>query len=270
MGGTIAARHTLITLRPNGRAVVYHRWELVASSAATEGTITHMRSPLKLTALLALVLFAFSLVGGTGVGAQDDMDDDLQPSDLDGIEYGVSRSWSMDYEAMFADTTPSADMAMPEGVLFMVGMVLEFDNEGNAEAGFEAFLDDFDTDELSTSDDVTVEEWDIDLGNQNSSYYTTEEIEGVQSDVVISVVQEDSYLYVVSAAGSGEDMKEVSKTLIESMIDNDGSGEGEFNEDGTSSGGLWDKLPGADDDLFEDLVVFDAVIYPEPEDDDAS
>jgi hypothetical protein len=244
--------------------------ELVAGLSATEGIITQMRSPLKLTALLALVLFAFSLVGGTGVGAQDDMDSELQPSDLKGIEYGVSRTWSPDYEAMFADTTPSADMEMPEGLLFVVGMVLEFDNDGNAEAGFEAFLDDFDTDELSTSDDATVEEWDIDLGNQSSSYYTTEDIEGVQSDVVISVVQDDNYLYVVSGAGSGVDMQAMGKTLIESMIDTDGSGEGEFNEDGTSSGGLWDKLPSADDDLVADLVAFDALIYPEPEDDDAS
>jgi hypothetical protein len=97
-----------------------------------------------------------------------------------------------------------------------------------------------------------------------------EEIEGVQSDVVISVVQEDNYLYVVSAAGSGVDMKATGKTLIESMIDSDGSGEGEFNEDGTSSGGLWDKFPSAEDDLVADLVAFDAMIYPEPEEEDAS
>jgi hypothetical protein len=226
-----------------------------------------MRSPLKLTALLALVLFAFSLVGGTGVGAQDDMEDSLQPSDLEGIQYGVSRSWSIDYDAMFADTTPSADMSMPEGVLFIVGMVLEFDDDGNAEAAFDAFMDDFEADDLATSEDATVEEWDIELGNQSASYYTIEEIEGEESEVVVSVVQEDNYLYVISAAGSGEDMKVPATSLVETMVNNDGSGEGEFNADGTSSGGLWDKLPGADDELVSSLVPFDEVIYPEPEED---
>ncbi|HYJ13573.1 MAG TPA: hypothetical protein VEW66_08275 [Thermomicrobiales bacterium] len=229
-----------------------------------------MRSPLKLTALLALVMFAFSLVGGTGVGAQDDTEESLQPSDLDGIQYGVSRSWSMDYEAMYADSTPGDDMATPEGVLFIAGLVIEFDDDGNAEAGFDAFMDDFDTEELATSDEATVEEWDIELGNQSASYSSLEEVEGVESEVVVSVVQEDNYLYVISAAGSGEDMKAPAKSLIETMIDNDGSGEGEFNADGTSSGGLWDKLPAADDEAVADLIATDEMIYPEPEDDDAS
>jgi molybdopterin biosynthesis enzyme MoaB len=229
-----------------------------------------MRSPLKLTALLALVLFAFSLVGGTGVGAQDDMEDSLQPSDLEGIEYGVSRSWTMDYEAMMADTTPSADMAMPEGVLFIGGMVLEFDDDGNAEAGFDSFMDELETEDLATSDEATVEEWDIELGNQSASYSSIEEVEGVESEVVVSVVQEDNYLYIVSAAGSGEDMKDTTTSLMETMIDNDGSGEGEYNEDGTSSGGLWGKLPAADDEAVAGLIAFDEMIYPEPEEDDAS
>jgi len=229
-----------------------------------------MRSPLKLTALLALVMFAFSLIGGTGVGAQDEMQDTLQPSDLEGIEYGVSRSWSVDYEAMMASSTPSADMAMPTGVLFMIGMVLEFDDEGNAEAGFDAFMDDIDTSDLSMDEDVPAEEWDIELGNKSASYASTSDVEGMETEISISVVQDDNYLYVISSAGSGEDMKSVTKSVMETMVDNDGSGEGEFNEDGTSSGGLWDKLPGSDDDVVADLVAMDEVVYPEPEGDDAS
>lgn len=268
--GTVSVRQALSTRRPVGRTVRGHRQELVASVAATEGTMFFMRSPLKLAALLAVVLFAFSLVGGTGVGAQDDMEDSLQPSDLEGIQYGVSRSWTMDYEAMMADTTPSADMALPEGVLFIASMVLEFDDDGNAEAGFDAFMDDFEAEDIMSSDDATVEEWDIELGNQSASYYTIEDVEGVESEVVVSVVQEDNYLYIVTGAGSGEDMKATGTSLIETMIDNDGSGEGEFSEDGTSTGGLWDKLPGADDDAVTDLIAFDEMIYPEPEDEDAS
>ncbi len=243
----------------------HHRKDIVTGVAAgTEGITPQMRSPLKLSALLAFLLLAFSLVGGTGVGAQDDMEEEFQPSDLEGIQYGVARSWSMDYEAMFAMSTPgSDDMSMPSGVLFMAGMVLEFDNDGNAEAGFDRLQGEFKAEDLMMEDGAEVEEWDIETGNKSVSYYSTEEVEGMESQIALSLVQEGNYIYIFSAAASGEDMKDAAKSVIGTMIDNDGSGEGEFNEDGTSTGGLWDKFPAADDEALAGLVATDEVIYPE-------
>lgn len=223
-----------------------------------------MRSPLKLSALLALLLLAFSLVGGTGVGAQDDIEDEFQPSDLEGIQYGVARSWSMDFDAMFAMATPGADEDFSmSGILFMAGMVLEFDNDDNAKAGFDRISEEFSADSLMGTDDMTFEEWDVDAGEQSISYFSTQEEEGVESEVVLSVVQDGSYVYIVSAAGSDVDMQDTATTLMTTMIDNDGSGEGEFNENGTSTGGLWDKLPASDDEVVTGLIATDEVIYPE-------
>jgi hypothetical protein len=49
------------------------------------------------------------------------------------------------------------------------------------------------------------------------------------------------------------------------LIENDGSGEGEFNEDGTSTGGLWDKFPAADDELVEGLIASDEELTQDEE-----
>lgn len=225
-----------------------------------------MRSPLKFSALLALVLLAFSLVGGTGVGAQDDIEDEFQPSDLEGIQYGVSRSWSMDYEAMFAMTTPGAEEDFDmSGLLFMGGMVIEFDNGDNAESAYDRIAEEF-TAESLIDDDATYEEWDIDAGDKSTSYYSMQEEDGVSSEIVLSLVQDGDYVYIVSAAGSEVDLKGSTQDLMKTMIDNDGSGEGEFNEDGTSSGGLWDKFPAADDESVAGLIASDEIVYPEPTD----
>ena len=226
-----------------------------------------MRSPLKLSGLLALLLLAFSLVGGTGVGAQDDLEDEFQPSDLEGIQYGVARSWSMDYEAMFSMTTPGAedDFAMPSGILFMAGMVLEFDNEDNAKSGYDRLTEEFSAEAIMGDDGASYEEWDVETGNQSTSYHAIEDLEGVESEIVVSLVQDGDYIYIISAAGSDVDLKETTKGLMGTMIDNDGSGEGEFSEDGTSTGGLWDKFPSGDDEALAGLVATDEVIYPETE-----
>lgn len=246
-----------------GRCIITVGTTLPASLPQPKGQ-TCMRSPLKFSALLALVLLAFSLVGGTGVGAQDDLEDEFQPSDLDGIQYGVARSWTMDFDAMFAMTTPGAEDAFSmSGVVFMGGLVLEFDNDDNAEAGYDRITEEFTAETLMGDDDATYEEWDIEVGDKSTSYFSIEEEEGVESQIVLSLVQDGNYVYIVTAAGSDVDIKDPTRSLMEAMVGNDGSGEGEFNEDGTSTGGLWDKFPSADDDVLAGLIASDEILYPE-------
>lgn len=223
-----------------------------------------MRPRLKLSALLALMFLAFSLVGGTGVGAQDDAEDAFQPGDLEGLEYGVSRFYVVDYAAMFAMSTPDAEMTMPSGTQYIGGMVLEFDDSSNAEVGYDRVLEVID-EELLT-DDQTVEEFDVELGNASIGFVSTDESDGVETQSIVIMVQEDNVVYLTSVASSGADMTDDATSFTEALIDNDGSGEGEFHEDGTSTGGLWDKFPSSDDEMFTDLVVTDEIVFPEPED----
>ncbi len=92
-----------------------------------------------------------------------------------------------------------------------------------------------------------------------------EDLEGQQAESVIALVQDDAYLYFVVAAGSEADIQALTVDFTTGLLEREGSGAGEFHEDGTSTGGLWDKYPAADDSLVADLLPFDQVLFPVPE-----
>lgn len=215
--------------------------------------------------MLALVLLAFTILGGTGVSAQDDAGGELLPEDIDGLQHAVVRAYSLDYSALFASATPGTEPEVPTGVLLLGATILEFDSSENAEAALTQLDEETDAaGEASLGGDTEVSSIDLDLGDNSIGYAGVEELEGDQVETVIALVQEESYVYFVVASGSGEDMQAVTTKFTNGLIDNDGSGEGEFNEDGTSSGGLWDKFPAADSDLVSGLIPFDQVLYPTP------
>lgn len=223
-----------------------------------------MRFRTKLSVLLAVLLLAFTFLGGTGVGAQDDVEDSLDINDLEGIQYGVNRTYSIDYSAMMdAMSTPGAELEMPSGLVALSAIVFEFDEPGNAESAFNVVNDELGGENLLSEEGI--EEVDIDLGDNSVAFAGIEDYDGVESDVFIAVVQQDNYLYMVYAGSTGIDLQETVRNFTSTLIDNDGSGEGEANEDGTYSGGLWDKFPAADDELVSGLTAFDMVVYPEPE-----
>lgn len=220
-----------------------------------------MRQPFKWSVLLAAMLFGFTMLGGTGVGAQE-MEEDFQPSDLEGIQYGVARSYSIDYSAISESmSTPGTNPSMPSGVLAMNGMVLEFDNDDNAETAFDTMVAEFDTDEDFA--ETGVEPFEIDLGNKSTSFSGSEDSNGIELKLAVTVVQDGSYVYMVAVTGSDIDSEQVVKDFTQKLIDNDGSGEGEFSETGESTGGLWDKFPGADDEQVGELMPVDVIVYPE-------
>jgi len=108
-------------------------------------------------------------------------------------------------------------------------------------------------------------EIDLELGDNSISYSGVENLEGQETETIITLVQADTYLYFVVAAGGGEDIQAIAVDFTNGLIERDGSGAGEFNEDGTSTGGLWDKYPVADDELVSDLLPFDQMLFPVPE-----
>lgn len=223
-----------------------------------------MRFRTKLSALLAVLLFAFTFLGGTGVGAQEEIDDSLEIGDLEGIQYGVNRSYIIDYSAMMETmSTPGAELEMPTGLFTLSALVLEFDDSGNAETAFGAVNDDVAGEDLMTEEGV--EEVDVDLGDNSVAFAGVEDFDGVESDVFVTIVQADNYLYMVYAGSTEIDLQETVTSFTSTLIDNEGSGEGEFNEDGTSTGGLWDKFPSSDHEAVAGLTAFDMVLYPETE-----
>ena len=222
-----------------------------------------MRFTVKLSSLLAMLLVGFSLLGGSGVGAQDmsSPEDSLDPSDLEGIQNGAARYYTIDYSAMMENMgTPGAEMEMPSGLFALGGAVLEFDNDDNAKSAFDTLKDDESFSGELTGDNA--EDWDSGLGDQNQGFKGTEDLEGSSMDTVFTMFQKDNYVYITLAAGTDVDVESAAKDFGNKLIDNDGSGAGEFKEDGTSTGGLWDKFPKADDEMVAELIPSDEVLYP--------
>ncbi len=217
-----------------------------------------MRIPLKISALLAMLLLAFTVIGGSGVNAQDE---GIGLEELEGLQHSVNRAYTIDYSAMMeAMATPGAEMEMPAGVFSLSAVILEFESDDNAGAALDVINEQAGV-EL-TGGEEEVAEVDLDLGDKSISYSGTEDMDGQEMQSVITLVQKDNFAYFVYGVGSGEDMEAVVSDFTNTLIDNEGSGAGEFNEDGTSSGGLWNKFPGADDEAVSGLIPYDQVLFP--------
>lgn len=224
-----------------------------------------MRLSIKASALLALLL-ALTVFGGSAASAQDEPTGELLPEDLPGLQHAVVRGYTLDYSAMYNAASPEAAPALPAGVFLVGATVLEFDSNENAESALTQLDEDTNAEEEATfggESDVT--SIDLDLGDNSVSYSGVEEIEGESAETVIALVQQETYVYFVVAAGTGENIQALTSEFTNGLIDNDGSGAGEFNEDGTSSGGLWDKFPAADAEITSGLIPFDQVLFPVPE-----
>lgn len=238
----------------------------ICAGRSTEGSQIEMRLPIKLPALLAMFLLAFTILGGTGVGAQDEPTGELLPEDIEGLQHAVVRAYSLDYSAMLASATPGTEPEVPSGVFLLGATILEFDSSDNAETALIQIDEDTDAGgEAGLGGETEVSSIDLNLGENSIGYSGVEDLDGEQVETVIALVQEETYVYFVVASGSGENMQAITTEFANGLIENDGSGEGEFNEDGTSSGGLWDKYPAADGELITGLIPFDQVLFPVPE-----
>jgi len=225
-----------------------------------------MHLSLKASSFLAVLVLVFTILGSTGVAAQDVPAEELQPGDLEGLRHAVVRAWSFDYSALFANATPGAEPAVPTGVFLVGATILEFDSSDNAQAALTRLDEETDAANQSTmGGESEVTEIDPGLGDSSIAYSGVEDLEGQEAETVIALVQQDTYLYFVVVAGSGEDIQALTVEFTTGLLERDGSGAGEFNEDGTSTGGLWDKYPAADDAVVSGLLPFDQVLYPEPE-----
>ncbi len=227
---------------------------------------------------IACLLFALTLsLSVLPAFAQDDgeSDDPLDdPSQLEGIQYGVLRMWSVDYAALMAVTPEDEDedvFASIEGPLYVGGMIIEFDGDDDAEAAYdlyasldaEYFVED--TDEDPSSVDI----FDIDdLGDDAFGIKFDAQTDTSSGPSAFTVAREDNYLVITISSANSIDDTGIEQELAEAIVDNldDQSGLGDVVEDGTSSGGLWDAFPDDDDDMFGDLIAGgDSVIYPEEE-----
>lgn len=233
--------------------------------------MNHLR---RFTVFAVAMLMSLSLVP---VAAQDEETAPLDDiSQLDGIEDGVARSWSIDFEALMAEATidpnstddPFADMT---GLFFLYGAVMKFDDDGHAGDAYDQ-LHDLDESEwaadLTDGAEVEIEDVD-DLGEQAftvSAVNPEAEDEGVYRLVF---AQEDEFLFVTMSISLSDDGDSSADDLAGYLVDDgeESRDDADFNEDGGSTGGLWGFFPDDDEDFLEGVVpAGDEITFPVPDD----
>ena len=223
---------------------------------------------------LKLLLSLFAMLGlalsAAPVAAQDEEPSALDdPSLLEGIELAVSRDWSVDFETMMM-TSPEAEMDM-SGLFLVSASVMQFDNDDNASAAYQLYLDEgvasITSDLLMEGEDAEITESEVDLGDeayQVDLVSTTAEEEGAFR---VTFAREGNYVFLVFAIAMDADSTSLATDILDYMV-NEGEpsdGEGTFDEEGGSEGGLWDVFPANDHPALEGVIPSgDSIDYPVP------
>jgi hypothetical protein len=210
--------------------------------------------------------------------AQEGESEAFDFSTLDGIEAGVSRSWVVDFAALLDGATPDAGVdpfATVEGTYFLVGWVLEFDDDDAArnafdmfrEAGADIFTADFDQSTLDISERELGG-----LGDEGYAFDFASTAEGDKGHFRYAFVRSGALLFVGIGIALSEGGLDTVDTLLEAMVDDGEKGDVDvsFDDFGGSTGGLWGFFPEDDDDLLGELIpAGDQILYPRPDDDNA-
>jgi hypothetical protein len=192
-----------------------------------------------------LVSLVLSLALASSAMAQDAPP--MSFEDIEGLESGYGRMYMVDFEILFA--TPEAMESMMSGadspVMGIVG-VFTFEDAASAEDALEMFGEEF---SASFFEGEEPEKAEIeDLGDNALGYAGEAELdaETTMSSAVV-VAQEDTYLYLAVVFGGAEAL-EMGQSWVEFMLDGEISDDPvELSEDGTSTGGVFDLMPGEED-----------------------
>ena len=109
----------------------------------------------------------------------------------------------------------------------------------------------------------------LDVDFDHRAVQASQEEDGMTVNVLFAVTQDSNYLYAVVGLTMGDDPAPVTGDTLKLMRDADAEGgEGTFAADGTSEGGLWDKLPTLEQvqaQAPEFVEATDEIAFPEPE-----
>ncbi len=223
--------------------------------------MTRLKLLLSLIAMLGLALSA------APVAAQDEEPSALDdPGLLEGIERAISRDWSVDFATMSG--SPDAG----EGGLFLVSAsVMQFDTDDNASAAYALYLDEgvaSITSELLAEEGSEITESESDLGDEGYQVDIVSTSEEDPGALRVTFAREGNMLYLVFGIAMDPESANLATDILDHMVNEGepGEGDGTFNEDGGSEGGLWDVFPADDHPALAGLIPSgDEIVYPAPE-----
>jgi len=231
-----------------------------------------------LAVLIGIVLFALT-TSSAAVAQTPSSTDDVDS--IQGIQESVRRGFVHDDTVGVAAAliktaaigTPAPggarkDLPDLSGVSFLAGEIQRYDISEHAASGFDvwdsavrSYL------EAYSSDLAGIDVFDLDLGDRSMGYVSSGKEGNREHRAVMIIVQHGEYIYYTVCNSVDNDVRELSKIFMQTMIDNDaGTGEETFDKDGASTGGLWDKFPKVGDELVRGLSAFDEQISPDPDD----
>lgn len=208
----------------------------------------------KFTLLLSLVLsLAFT---STAVVAQDVPA--LDPSEIEGLDSAYGRMYMVDVDTMMA--TPGAAEAVLAGETPLSGMASAFifADEGAAEDAMGDFADQFAQSFLEGAE-VEAEETELDgVGDEAVIYTGTTEVDSTTTADTALIIARDGETIFVSFIIGGADVEGMTEDLTQHLIDGEaGEDEVVLDEEGASTGGIFEAFPGIDDaDLVGGMIPF--------------
>ncbi|MDQ4045158.1 MAG: hypothetical protein M3173_06900 [Chloroflexota bacterium] len=221
---------------------------------------------MRLFKVMAPVLLAFAMVAGATAAtvAQDGPEATPEAEIPEGLEKWYARTFSADLFAIFGpQATPAAD---PEGWFLLSTNVLKFETEEQAEAAAEQLLAQFE--EQLAAEDIQLEDVELDLDLDYTAQRAEDEEQGVTTVVLEAVAQDGQYVYAVVGVTLGVEPAPLVERAVQAMQEGEVTGEEDFDVAGLSEGGLWAKLPTAEEIMAEEpalVTVEDTIFFPAPE-----
>ncbi len=189
--------------------------------------------------------------------------------EFEGARQAVLRSYiTIDLSTMLdgnGTPCPDGEIFGIKDVVSLAGMIGQFDSSVNAAAVVDRVAEETKADlELQQPIPPTVDEVEVEIGDRSRAFTATSNIKGRNLIVSFIIVQQDEFFYIIASGMIDGDAQKLSTRFAQELIDNQtGDGDSRFNEDGTSTGGLWDKFPKPDEALIANLVVSDEQLYSE-------
>lgn len=218
-----------------------------------------MKKLLITLSLLLTIGFATSGVAAQTDGVQaPDLEGMEAAYDVEGLQSVYDRTFSVDFEAMMA--SPDADLESLDMSVLMNSISIQgmtFDSEDNAKN----YIDD-----MKSEMEKAVEEGDAEtFEGMEISELEGFDVDGIRVDmdmpdleIAVSMIMFSDGNHVFQVMVMNADMEtaqshadEVAQFVIDAEIENE---EITFSEDGTSTGGVFDRMPTSDDEIVGDLT----------------
>jgi len=223
--------------------------------------------------LSLLALFGLlALTGRSTIAAQDGS---LDFAGIEGLQQVVGRYYGPDMAAaMNTMLTPVAEGTQAPSVedllsnaTYLTTIIMKYDSDDHAETGFNAFYDEA-RGQTGGGASTQTEEVEIkDLGDEAKGMKGVIDQGGMTKNSFAMLVRDGEYTYVISAVSTSDAVEQLATDVAKAILDREpGDGDGVFDANGASTGGLWDLLPVNGDAALGVLVVLgDEITFPTPE-----